>query len=333
MKRLFVRIAALLLALALLPAGLALADGGDVRGDLGERFAKETRVDSQGNEWVKRDKLTTILLLGIDHKPGANVNTMRGGGQSDFMMLLVIDKANETIYPIQIDRDTMTNITILGVLGNVVGKKREQICLAHSFGDGKQMSNDFAAQAVSELFGGIDIDFTFSMKMDGIAEFNDAFGGVTVTVNEDMTDLDPALQKGAQVHLNGQQAYYFVRARKVVGNGTNAARETRQKIYLSALKDVAISKIRSNKNFVGKLFDTISDFSVTDMKRGRMINIAWECRDYLVADIVQAEGVHFVDKWGYMEFLPDAESLEQIALQIFYTPVAADTAAQQGDSQ
>jgi len=68
------------------------------------------------------------------------------------------------------------------------------------------------------------------------------------------------------------------------------------------------------------LFDIIEPYSVTDMKRGRIINIAWECRDYAIADIAQLTGEHFIDNWGYMEFIPDQPALEQLVLDTFYTP-------------
>ena len=55
--------------------------------------------------------------MGIDRAGDAVVSGYRNGGQSDFLRLMVIDSAAKRITQLQIDRDTMTPITILGVLG------------------------------------------------------------------------------------------------------------------------------------------------------------------------------------------------------------------------
>ena len=74
-------------------------------------------------------------------------------------MLLVIDANEKTITSIQIDRDTMAEITILGVLGNEVGTRKAQICLSHGFGDGKDQSCKLTQDAVSKLLLGAEIVF------------------------------------------------------------------------------------------------------------------------------------------------------------------------------
>lgn len=52
--------------------------------------------------------------------------------------------------------------------------------------------------------------------MDGIVEMNDLLGGVTVTVEDDFSQVDSSLVMGKRVTLTGQQALTFVRSRRGV---------------------------------------------------------------------------------------------------------------------
>ena len=65
--------------------------------------------------------------------------------------------------------------------------------------------------------------------MTAIRVLNDLVGGVSVTMEEDGTQIDPAFVKGATVRLSGSQAEAFVRARMGLENDTNLARMQRQR--------------------------------------------------------------------------------------------------------
>lgn len=69
------------------------------------------------------------------------------------------------------------------------------------------------------------------MNMDGISELNDLAGGVTVTLEDDFSSIDPAMAKGTTLTLHGDQAETFVRSRMTVGDGTNASRMERQEAF------------------------------------------------------------------------------------------------------
>ena len=114
--------------------------------------------------------------------------------------------------------------------------------------------------AVSRLLGGAPIDGYAALNMDGIALFNDAIGGVTVTITSDFTAVDPTLVEGETITLNGQQAFEFVRTRKDVDDQTNLARMERQRIYLEAMKPQLLAL--SNEEVV-QVMDAVNDYLVT----------------------------------------------------------------------
>ncbi|MBE5784079.1 MAG: LytR family transcriptional regulator [Clostridiales bacterium] len=295
-----------------------------VRGDLEARFSTIPRIEQDGTTYRFRSRMTTILLLGIDQQgtmeePGLLLRH-RNGGQADFLLLLAIDDNAKTIAPIYINRDTMAQVTVLNVLGQVAGTREMQLCLSHGFGDGKEQSCELTMDAVSHLLLNTAIDHYAALEMSGISVLNDLLGGVTVTLEDDLTNLDPALKKGETVTLKGAQAEYFVRGRYGVADGSNLNRSGRQRTYISALEKLLREKISVSPNYIGTLFDQMESFLVTDMSRGYLINLANKADRYTTLPITQFTGEHKISQEGYNEFYPDAQSVLNVVLEAFYSP-------------
>lgn len=135
------------------------------RGNYQERKANEATVTYDGTVYRQRKNLTSILLMGIDHDSGET------GGQADFLQLIVIDDTARTLKRLSIDRDTMTPITVLGVLGNRSGVRTAQVSLSHGFGDGKEQSCELTAEAVSNLLLGMPVDFYSNIWFKGCFDY------------------------------------------------------------------------------------------------------------------------------------------------------------------
>lgn len=101
---------------------------------------------------------------------------------------------------------------------------------------------------------GESIDFYVAMNMDGISELNDLAGGVTVTLEDDFSSIDPAMTKGTTLTLHGNQAETFVRSRMTVGDGTNASRMECQSVYAGG----AVSDYRRTQSGRGWLHGVLS---------------------------------------------------------------------------
>ncbi len=291
------------------------------RGDYKLRYEDE-QLTINGHTYRQRNNLTTILFMGIDQDENSEevpaYLKYLSGGQADFLRLMVIDPADKTITQIEIDRDTMTPITVLGTLGGKVGYRTAQICLSHSFGDGREQSCGFTVEAVSNLLYNVPIKYYAAMNLDGISALNDMLGGVTVTLEDDFSHIDPAMTKGTTLTLVGDQAETFVRSRMSVGVGTNEARMTRQQQYVNQMMELLNVKIHESSDFIGALFDDLSPYLCTNMSRAQMVNEAWIAKDYTRHPLVSIGGTHVEGSDGYMQFLTDEESLEQVILDVFY---------------
>ena len=172
--------------------------------------------------------------MGVDHETQESY-AYRQAGQADFLRLIVLDSNNKTVQQLQIDRDTITPVTVLGVMGDRYEPVEQQICVGYGFGDGRQTSCEVTVEAVENLLGGQTVDQYLSMGLDGISTLNDLAGGITVTLEDDFSAIDPAMTKGTTLTLHGDQAETFVRTRRSIGVGTNEARMARQEQYIQKL--------------------------------------------------------------------------------------------------
>lgn len=290
-------------------------------GDYHTRFDGEITTVN-GKNYRQRKNLTTILVMGVDRDSDAPViNNNRLGGSSDMMRLVVIDPTEKRVRQVAIDRDTMTPITILGVMGNRTGMRTMQICLAHAYADGKEKSCELAVEAVSNLFFSIPIKYYIAMNLDGVSVLNDSVGGITVKLEDDFSHLDPAMTQGTTLTLMGDQAEIFVRSRMSMAVGTNEARMGRQEVYMNRLTDALLSKIKSSNQYIGTLYDDLTPYLCTNMSRAKIVNEAWAARNYARDSVITPEGTHTVNERDQMEFYADQTALEQIVLDLFYEEV------------
>lgn len=295
----------------------------EVRGDLSAHGGNARVVTYEDTDYLYRDDLLTILFMGMDTSDESNgaVGTYRNGGQSDFLMLLIIDPKTQTISQLHLDRDTMTEISVLGVLGNVAGTRTAQICLSSSFGDGKAQSCELTREAVERLLLGTRVDFYIAVHMNNIALLNDAVGGVPITLDEDFSVLDSAMTLGKTINLTGTQAELYVRSRRNVGDGSNASRIRRQQTYLNATIETITQRVSENSGYVATIFDQIADILLTDMKRGRIINEANKAMRYKNIETIQLPGEHRIGDSGFMEFYIDENAVESFVLNTFFAPI------------
>lgn len=277
-----------------------------------------------GKEYKYNSNIITILCMGIDKETDSvELQEISGeSGQADSIFLLVMDPTQNTIKIISISRDTMTEIKNYDVSGNEVGESVNHLGLAYAYGDGGSTSCDMMVDAVSNLFYDLPIHGYVSLLVNAIGPLNDAVGGVTVTVSEDLTDKDPALAKGATVTLTGEQAEIFVRSRDTQQEGSNNLRMERQKTYAIGFINAAKAALKANPSLTIDLYQQFSSQMVTNIGLDNAVYLVSEAAgmDFDLEDIYTLEGE---TKQGavYEEFYADDEALLKLVLDIFYTEV------------
>ena len=283
-----------------------------------EKTENETKtLEVDGTIWEHKEHIETYLFLGIDTKGQAvGVEGYYGGGQADVQMLMVVDHENKTWQVLQLNRDTMAEVPVLGMQGDVIGTEYQQIALSYSYGDGKKGSCENSVRTVSNLLLEENIDGYYALNMDGIIIINDMLGGVPVTITSDFSKVDESLTLGETMNLQGEQALTFLRMRKDVDDQTNVSRMARQRQYLNALgKKMGEQK----EDDVLKIYDALFDYSVTNMGSKTMTELLEYANNYEQLEILTIDGEQVVEGENWAYYL-DKEALHKVIVQMFYKP-------------
>ena len=273
-----------------------------------------------GTAYARREDLETVLLLGVDKFEGETPEGYINNQQADFLLLLVMDKENETCTPIQLNRDTMTQIQILGVTGEPAGTFTGQLALAHTYGSGEEDSCVNTVLAVSNLLYGMEIDHYVSLTMDGVALLNDLVGGVTVEVLDDFSGIDDSLVQGETVTLQGQQALTYVRSRGGMEDSSNLHRMERQRQYLAALQQQLKQASQQEDGFTLDALLQLNEYMVSDCTVNQLSDLGDSLATYQVSDILTTPG-DAQEGEEFMEFTVDEDALQQLVMDVFYEPV------------
>lgn len=272
-----------------------------------------------GKTFVENPEVSAYLFLGVDKSGQLNEGDgyYREGGQADVQLLLVVDEGKEVYYILQLNRDTMTNVQVLSYSGDPMEKVVQQIALAYAYGDGGESSCENAVLAVSDFLYGIEIDGYASLALDAIPIVNDWAGGVTVTIQDDFSQVDPTLVMGETITLTGQQAYNYIRNRFYVGDETNISRMARHREYLSGLADKLETKVSQDADQINELYQQLQPYMVTDMSSNAMIKLANKCRNYTNGGTLTFEGEAVLGE-QFIEFYPDETDVKDTVMDLFY---------------
>ncbi len=316
-------------ALLLLLAGLQLIDRWqqtqyqETRSDGTKDLMESNQVLWKEATYKKTPGVTVILMAGIDRDPdaqqGVGTSRYRNGGQADFLMILAIDHTHRQIHQLQIDRDTMAEVTVLSVYGQETGERGRQICLAHNYGANGNENARCTVHAVRKLMNNMDIDGYYMVDYSAISQINDTMGGVTVTVPDDMTSVNPLWKKGSVVTLQGHEAETFVRTRKTVGEGTNRERMGRQGEFMQQATLKMRSLLAADGSFASTLLSSLKEKSVTNLSDQQLIIEIQDSLGYEVLPIEYLEGQYTLGESGYMEFYMTEGSAESWIMRHLYT--------------
>lgn len=288
----------------------------------GEQSTQESSksIESDGVEYELNKNIETILVMGLDKfSEDVDTSSYDNDQQADFLMLFILDNQNKTFKALHLDRDTMVEMNVLGVAGKEIGTIKQQLALAHTYGNGQNVSCRNTAKAVSNLLDGIDITHYVSVTMDAVPVYNDLVGGVTVEVLDDFTGIDDTLIKGEKVTLMGDKALTYVRTRYGMEDSTNSHRMVRQRQYLEELYRISREKVEKDENFIITAWEQMANYTVSDCYEQDLLQIYDKVSEYeyLGTEYIDGESVKGE---RFMEFYPDEEALKELVLKMFYTP-------------
>lgn len=287
---------------------------------------QEGQIRYNGKTYQYKENLMNILCLGIDSRDGiAKEKTPGKAGQADCVILAVLDDDAKTIQLINISRDSMVPVHVYATDGSFVEDRTEQLALQYAYGNGRDWSCQLMEEAVSDLFYGLPIHGYCALSMNSIADLNDAVGGVTVTVPEELAELKPNLfTAGETVTLKGDLAYHFVhdRAYKSADFASNNKRIARQKRYAIAFVNQLKQGMKEDMTLPVKLYQTAEKQMVTSISLDQAVYL---CTEYMNCSF-DTENIYTIDGTvtmgeKYAEFNVDDDALYQLILDVFYEEV------------
>jgi LCP family protein required for cell wall assembly len=229
---------------------------------MGELNVDDTNALDQVN------KMTHILLVGIDARPGQKT------GRSDTMMLLTIDASHQCLKLTSFMRDLYVEIP---------GEKNNRLNSSYYFG-----GPELLLKTLKKNFG-VKIDYYAAVNFSLLADLIDQIGGLTLTI-EDETQMnninkvimednvvlkkaypdkgietnDNLLTKTGEQLLNGRQAQAYARYRK---GSDDFQRTTRQRdVILKAIEKVeGMSMMDLGKLALNNLDQVTTNLTVSDI--------------------------------------------------------------------
>lgn len=194
----------------------------------------------EGVELISDKNVRNILLIGCDKANG-------GSSRSDSIMIASVNKTTGKITICSILRDTHLYIP---------GKREAKVNSAYAWGGANLL-----IQTIEHNFG-IKIDDYATVNFEMFTALVDGLGGVDVEVTENEADYinnrhkygyekkPDTFESGESVHLNGYQALWYSRIRKL---DSDFMRTQRQRKVISAIA----SEIKSQINPIG-IFGLVS---------------------------------------------------------------------------
>ncbi len=275
-------------------------------------------VTIDGVDYFPRQDITVLMLMGIDERGEVKASeSYTNTGEADMVALAVFDEIDKSYSVLTLNRDTMMDISVLGLGGKPAGTIFAQLALAHTYGSGLEDSCENTVRTVSDFLSGLTVDYYVSMNMDAIAILNDAVGGVTVNVVDDFSQIDSTIPMG-EVTLNGEQALTYVHTRKDVGDQMNISRMDRHKEYMENFVTAFNEKVKESDTFVLETYQDIAPYVVSDCSINSLSAMLNRYADYELKEIVTPVGENKLTE-KYMEFYVDEEALDELILRIFYT--------------
>ena len=253
-----------------------LANPGDVfdstTEDLSIVVTPTPGTDGADKKLKYNNNLINIAVIGVDSDAERAENN--SGYCADTLMLLSIDKSDNSVSIISIPRDTQASINKMDKNGKVTGSYTGKINSAYGAAASASKENRFknVMSSMSDVleYEGVKIPISYyiGMDMDGFDDIVDAIGGVDVTLE---MDVDRIGEAGETVHLEGTDAQHFVRVRKTLPQG-DFSRARNQQIFITAVAQ-KVKKMGAVETAM-RLYGQFVTYVTTDMTKDEIIGLA-----------------------------------------------------------
>ena len=200
---------------------------------------------TNGGDKMHSRNIENILLIGEDYVDGSS--------RSDAAILVSIDKRNHKITLTSFLRDSYTYMNIDG------DERYDKTNHSYAWGGAEKLK-----EVIEDNYK-IRIDHYVILDFEGFMSIVDALGGVTVEVTQAESEYicstsSHRVPSGKNVKLDGAQALYFARIRKLDGEAQRTERQRR--LIAACLEEIKSSSVDELKAIMQSLYPYVeTDYS------------------------------------------------------------------------
>lgn len=281
-------------------------------------------IDKNGIAYKYRDDVISILLMGIDYMSNEKYwdsKTVSNGGNADVMALVILNTKTFDFSILYIPRDTMADVIAMDAEGNYIDTVRTNISEAHSYGDGKELSCQLTADAVSQLLYGVPVNRYIALDYNALYTLNTIIGGLTITFTEDYTNISSAYTKGSTVTMSNWQMRRFITYRNSYDVGGAYDRGVRNMTVLKALFEQCKDEIAADPTVALDFMSQLSSYLTTDLELSEITFLATNIgkMSFNSDTIIKLPGESVMGE-EYAEFYPDEQWLHDFVADTFCVP-------------
>ena len=278
-------------------------------------------VSYQGEKYKYNNRITTILLAGIDSVgPIESTAKFAVAPRADTNLVLVIDNKNKKLSIIALNRDTMTKIHRYTFDGKDRGLFTDHLGYGFTYGDGGKKSCENLTDAVSRLLYDININHYIVINRDSISKISEIIGPVEVTVpNNDLKEIDPIYTEGNIVTIDSSNIELFIRKRDTSKDFSNTGRMARQNVYINGAMDRVLGLLKDDPKGVWEMIEGLENCLMTDISRNQYLDIINDAADvkYTKDDYYTPKGIQSAEG-RYDEFYVDEDALLKMVVDLLY---------------
>lgn len=279
-------------------------------------------VEYNGVTYRYNEKVTAILVMGVDKQDIQTQGEQGGNGQADSLFLLAMDAASGTTTILPISREVMVDVDRYAIDGVYLGSQKTQLCLAYAYGGTAAASCENVVRSVRRLLYGVPINSYMAVDMAGFRTLTDAVGGVTLTALEDVTVPDGKdIKKGQTVTLQGSRAQQYIQSRGQDVEANNL-RMQRQKQFFGAFIGTAGRQLKKDFTKLMTYYNAAKPYVVSDLTLSQITYLAT-----IAVSKNAFNGFRYLSITGntvmgaeFVEFHADHTSVYEAVLEMFYTP-------------
>lgn len=281
-------------------------------------------IDKNGIAYNYRDDVISILLMGIDYMSDErhwDSKTVSNGGNADVMALVILNTKTFDFSILYIPRDTMADVIAMDAEGNYIDTVRTNICVSHSYGDGKDLSCQLTTDAVSRLLYGVPVNRYIALDYNALYTLNTIIGGLTITFSEDYSNISTAYTKGSTVTMNSSQMSQFITYRSLSDVSGAYDRGVRNMAILKALFEQCKDEIAADPMIALDFLSQLNGYLTTDLALREITFLARNIgkMSFSSDTIIKLPGESAMGE-QYAEFYPDEQWLHDFVADTFCVP-------------